>query len=70
MMADILKWPETSLIDESIEEYEYHEYHPIIGTNLNNDGDIRIIIESQDMFEHPSKSYEIVECRLMQMRLL
>ena len=34
MMADILQFPETPPIDESIEEYEYHEYDPT-GTNLN-----------------------------------
>ena len=27
-MADILKFTEIPLIDESIEEYEYHEYYP------------------------------------------
>ena len=45
-MADILKFTDTSIIDESIEEYEYHEYDHIIGANLNNGGDIRISIES------------------------
>ena len=63
-MADILKFTETSLIDESIEEYEYHEYDPITGTNLNNGCDIRISIESQDMIAHPSESYLIFEGRL------
>ena len=29
MMADILKFTDTPIIDESIEEYEYHEYEPI-----------------------------------------
>ena len=42
MMADILKFTETPLIDEGIEEYENHEYEPITGTSLNNGGDIRI----------------------------
>ena len=64
MLTDILKFTETPLIDESIEEYEYHEYEPIAGTNLNNDGDIRISIESQDVFTHPSESYLISEGRL------
>ena len=58
---------------------EYHEYEPITGTTLNNGGDVRISIESQDIFTHPSKSYLIFEGRLtkadgtltsMQMRLL
>ena len=62
-MADILKFTETTFIDESIEEYEYHEYDPITGTNLNNGGDIRISIESQDVFAHPSESYLIFDGR-------
>ena len=47
MIADILKFTETLIIDESIEEYEYHEYEPITGTSLNNGGDVIISIESQ-----------------------
>ena len=64
MMADILKFTDTTIIDESIEEYEYHEYEPITGTSLNNVGDIRISIESQDVFTHSSESYLILEGRL------
>ena len=63
-MTDILKFTNNPIIDESIEEYEYHEYDPITGTNLNNGGDIRIITESQDVFTHPSESYLIFEGRL------
>ena len=54
MMADILKFTDFPIIDESIEEYL--EYEPITGASLNNDGDIRISIESQDIFTHPSES--------------
>ena len=61
MMEHILKFTDTPIIDESIEEYEYHEYEPITSTCLNNDGDIRISIESQDVFTHPSESYLICE---------
>ena len=73
----MLQFTETPLIDESIEEYEYHKYDPLTGTNLNNGVDIRICIESQDVFTHLSESYLIFEGRLtkllltpMQMRLL
>ena len=52
------------VIDESIEEYEYHEYEPITGTSHNNGGDVRIGIESQDVCTHPSESYLIFEGRL------
>ena len=61
MMADILKFTDDLIIDESIAEYEYHEYEPITGTSLNNGGDIRISIESQDVLTHPSVSYLIFE---------
>ena len=61
---DILRVTENPMIDESIEEYEYHEYEPITGTNLNNPGEIRINIETQDLFTHPSESYLIIEGRL------
>ena len=62
-MTDILQFTETPFIDESIEEYEYHEYDPITGTNLNNGADNRISIESQDVFTHPSGRYLIFEGR-------
>ena len=76
MMAEILKFTETPLIEnenemkmknlpiEGIEEYEYHECDPITGTNCNNGGDIAISIESQEVFAHPSESYLIFEGRL------
>ena len=34
MMADILKFTDSPIIDETIEEYEYHEYEPITGPVL------------------------------------
>ena len=64
MMADILKFTDTPIIDESIEEYEYHEYESITGANLNNGAEIRTSIESQDVFTHPSESYLLFEGRL------
>ena len=64
MKAYILKCTDTPIIDESIEEYEYHEYEPITGTSHNNGGDVRISIESQDVCTHPSESYLIIEGRL------
>ena len=58
---NILNITESPLTDESIESYEVHEYEPITGTSLNNNGEIRIVIESQDIFTHPGNSYLIVE---------
>ena len=59
---DMLKINESLSTDESIEEYEYHEYEPITGANLNKPGEIRITIETQDIFYHPC--YLMIEGRL------
>ena len=65
MMADILKFTEKPIIDERIEEYEYHEYDPITGNNLNNGGDVRISIDRNTCSLILNiKSYLIFEGRL------
>ena len=64
LMADILKFTDTPIIDERIDEYECHACEPITGTSFNNGGDIRISIESQDIFTHLSESYLIFEGHL------
>ena len=61
---DILKINDIPMQDESIESYETHEYEPFTGTSLNNPGEIRINIETQDLYTHPSESYLVVEGRL------
>lgn len=61
---DILNIKQIPNTDESIEQYEDHEYEPITGTNLNNPGEKRINIQTQDLFTHPSESYLIIEGRL------
>ena len=49
----------------SIDKYEDIEYEPVARTNLNSSGgDIRITIETQDIFTHPSKSFFIIEGKL------
>jgi len=62
---DILNSTEKPEIDQSIEEYEYHSYEPITGTDLNRPGEIRINIETQDLFTHPSKSYLVFDGKLV-----
>jgi len=52
-------------IDQSIERYEYHSYKPITGTDLNRPGEIRINIETQDLFTHPSESYLVFNGKLV-----
>ena len=63
-MSSILRITDSILNDDSIDKYEYFEYLPITGTNLRNIGDIRINIESQDIFTHPSESFLLIEGRL------
>ena len=64
-MDGILKINEPIPGDISIDEYEYFEYGTIVVANLNNaGGDIRITIETQDIFTHPSESFLIIEGQL------
>ena len=60
----ILRIKEPFDTDESIRRYEYIEYQPITGTSLNTTGEIRVIIESQDEFFHPSQAYLLLEGKL------
>ena len=64
-MVDILRITDPIPSDDSIDKYEHFEYEPVTGTNLDNSrGDIRICIETQDLFTHPSESFLIIERRL------
>ena len=51
-MNDILRITDPILSDDGIDKYEYIEYNPVVGANLNS-GDIRINIETQDIFTRP-----------------
>ena len=55
-MNNILRITDPILSDDSIDKYEHFEYNPVVGTNLNNDGDIRINIETQNIFTYPIDS--------------
>ena len=63
-MADILQITEDIPVDDSIYDYEYKEYNPIVGTNLNR-GSIVLTIESQDIYTHPAESFLIIEGKLI-----
>ena len=66
-MADeqILQLKEKYTEDESIRSYEYVEYQPVTGSQLNTPGEIRITVESQDEFFHPHGSYLLFEGNLL-----
>ena len=65
-MNSILRITDPILKDDSIDKYEEIAYERIAGTSLNSPGqDIRLTIETQDIFTHPSESYLIIEGRLL-----
>ena len=66
-MNSILGITDPILKDDSIDKYEEFAYEPIVGANKNTPGqDIRITIETQDIFTHPSESYLIITGQLLQ----
>ena len=65
-MNSILRITDPIPSDDSIDKYEDIAYEPVAGTNLNASGqDIRLTIETQDIFTHPSESFLIIEGRLL-----
>ena len=65
-MSSIFRITDPIPSDNSIDKYEDIEYEPVAGTSLNNPGgDIRLAIETQDIFTHPSESFLIIEGRLL-----
>ena len=62
---DIFYITEKKQINNSIEEYEFHEYTPVTTTNLNNSGEIEISIEAQALYTHPSESFVVFEGKLV-----
>ena len=64
-MENILNITRKPQIDESIERYEYHSYEPMTGIDLNRPGEIRINVETQDLFTHPSESYLVFDGKLV-----
>ena len=64
-MSSIFRITDPIPDDDSIDKYEDIEYEPVAGTNLNSSGgDIRLTIETQDIFTHPSESFLIIEGEL------
>ena len=65
-MNSILRITDPIPSDNSIDRYEEIVYEPVAGTNLKASGqDIRLNIETQDIFTHPSESFLIIEGRLI-----
>ena len=64
-MESILQIQEKYQVDDSIKSYEYNEYHPTSGSNLNMAGQITINIDNQDEWYHPRRSVLLVEGNLI-----
>ncbi len=60
-MESILQIQEKYRVDDSIKSYEYNEYHPTSGSNLNPAGQITIRIDNEDEFYHPRRSWLLVQ---------
>ena len=65
-MNSILRITDPIPSDKSIDRYEEIVYEPVARTNLNASGqDIRLTIETQDIFTHPSESFLIIKGHLI-----
>ena len=62
MESEILRFTEKPVIDESVQEYEFHKYEPQARTYLNSPGEMNI--ELQDLITHPCENYLVFEGRL------
>ena len=56
MTSQILRFTDKPLVDESLQEYEFHEYEPQARTNLNHAGEItlwhyRIMDDSESQWD-------------------
>ena len=64
-MSCIFRITDPILRDDSIDKYEYFECELVVGTSLNNfGGEIRLYVETQDIFTHPSESFLLIKGRL------
>ncbi len=66
IIENYLKISDPLQIDESVPKYNFHNYEPVVGSNLNlnSNSQIRIIIENQDLFYLPSKSFLTIKGKL------
>ena len=64
-MDSILNFQKIYIESGEIKSYEYNEYQPTSGSNLNIPGNINIHIENQDELYHPRRSYLLVEGNLV-----
>ena len=64
-MDSILNFQVKYIESDAIKSYEYNEYQPTSGSNLNIPGNINIHMENRYEFYHPRRSYLLVEGNLL-----
>lgn len=65
MSSNILKVNENVISDDSIVSFQYHTHQPYSATTLNNNDEIRIPIQTQDLYTLPSQSFLYLEGKLI-----
>ena len=65
MSQTILNIQEKIEVDDAIKSYEYVEYQPITGSQLNTSGQITITIENTDDFYYPRGSWLLAQGQLV-----
>ena len=65
MSYNILNVGEGVYSDNSITNFEYHTHQPYAATTLNNNDEIRIPIQTQDLYTFPGQSFLYVEGKRM-----
>ena len=65
-MNPILDIEEPLREDDSIDNYQFYQFYPETGTQLNNPGNITLTVNNSDNFYHPANSVMQFEGQLVQ----
>ncbi|XP_065662523.1 uncharacterized protein LOC136085163 [Hydra vulgaris] len=63
--SEILNFTEMLIVDNGVERFEFHEYEPVTGTNLNSPTEIRINVELTITYTLPSEAFLLLEEELV-----
>ena len=64
-MNPILDIQEPLREDDSIDNYQFYQFYPKTGTQLNNPGNITLTVNNSDNFYHPANSFLQFEGQLV-----
>lgn len=65
MRLNILSVIENVYFDNSISNYQFHTHQPYASTTLNNNDEIRIPIQTQDLYTLPGQSFLFIEGKVV-----